>query len=193
MKPSLLVPFAETVQTARTAKEAQVGEVEKVEKDAAFEKNAQKRLILPKSGWVAWTADGAALAFSGVLTEPQAEKAGQTEAEAQADKARETEEEAQAADKAEQSEKEMQTEKTEQPKKSGQTEQKARLTAQNGAEFSGRVDFIDDATAGVRYVDPRDGVFEGRSTPTLWLDGEIVPGWDAVDWEYGGKADAARD
>ncbi|MBR4105280.1 MAG: hypothetical protein IKK39_14625, partial [Thermoguttaceae bacterium] len=185
--------IAETVQTARTAKEAQVGEVEKVEKDAAFEKNAQKRLILPKSGWVAWTADGAALAFSGVLTEPQAEKAGQTEAEAQADKARETEEEAQAADKAEQSEKEMQTEKTEQPKKSGQTEQKARLTAQNGAEFSGRVDFIDDATAGVRYVDPRDGVFEGRSTPTLWLDGEIVPGWDAVDWEYGGKADAARD
>ncbi|MBQ7814390.1 MAG: hypothetical protein IJ387_07885, partial [Thermoguttaceae bacterium] len=124
-----------------------------------------------KSGWVAWTADGAALAFSGVLTEPQAKKAEQTEEKTP-------------------------TEKTEQKGKETRktkTGQNADLTAQNDAEFGGRIDFIDDAAAGVRYVDPRDGVFEGRSTPTLWLDGEIVPGWDAVDWEYGGKTGATRD
>ena len=144
---------ARTVQTAQitqAAKETQIGEVGE---NASFGKDAQKRLILPKSGWVAWTADGAALAFSGVLAESQAEKEAQTE----------------------------------------ETERNVDLTAQNGTEFSGRIDFIDDAAAGVRYVDPRDGAFEGRATPTLWLDGEIAPGWDAVDWEYGEKTDAARD
>ncbi len=158
------VQKAQTAQIERRAKEARVGKVEKVKQDAAFEKNAQKRLILPKSGWVAWTADGAALAFSGVLAEPQAEKAEQME----------------------------KTGKAEQIGKETQAEQNVGSTAQNDLVFSGRIDFIDDATAGVRYVDPRDGVFEGRSTPTLWLDGEIVPGWEAVDWEYGGKTGAAR-
>ena len=92
--------------STRTAEDAQVDEVGKMEKVGEvgeFEKSergggisdiweirenkqkafigegAQKRLILPKSGWVAWTADGAALAFSGVLAEPQAKKAEQTE------------------------------------------------------------------------------------------------------------------
>lgn len=155
----------QTERVAQTAKEAQV---EEVSEGAAFEKNAQKRLILPKSGWVAWTTDGAALAFSGVLAESQTEKEAQVKQ----------------SEKAARSEKEAQAEKT---------EQNADWAAQNGAKFSGRIDFIDDAAAGVRYVDPRDGVFEGRTTPALWLDGEIVPGWDAVDWEYGGKTGAARD
>lgn len=92
---------------------------------------ATRRLILPKSGWVAWSADGRALAFSGRI-----ERIG------------------------------------------GNAQD-----GENAANGSGRIDFIDDADAGVRYVDPRGREFEGRTTPTLWLDGEIVPGWDEIEWE----------
>ncbi len=137
---------AQTVQTAQIMQTAKETQVDKVGENASFGKDARKRLILPKSGWIAWTADGAALAFSGVLAELRTEKA----------------------------------------------EQNVDSTAQNGTGIAGRIDFIDDAAAGVRYVDPRDGVFEGRTTPTLWLDGEIAPGWDAVDWEYDEKTDATR-
>lgn len=123
--------------STETEEETQDAGAGKIVESASFEAKGRNRLILPKSGWIAWTADGAALAFSGILAEGRGKKETRTE-----------------------------------------------KTAQNEAEFNGRIDFIDDAEAGVRYVDPRDGVFEGRTRPTLWLDGEIVPGWESVDWEY---------
>lgn len=97
---------------------------------------ADETLVLPKSGWVAWAADGSVLAFSGRRVE-----------------------------------------------KRKSAEKDVENKVKKGETPGPRVDFIDDSAAGVRYVDPRGREFEGRTAPTLWLDGKIVPGWDEIVWE----------
>ncbi|MBQ7112069.1 MAG: hypothetical protein IJO06_12770 [Thermoguttaceae bacterium] len=185
----------QNIKKGQNAEVGAVGEEGDIEKDALFGKDAQRRLILPKSGWVAWTADGAALAFSGVLTE-QTDYSSAISSPFKLAFSGVLAAQPEQPEKAENAEKGGQAKQTEKKEKGTRTEsaeQNVDSTAQKGGEFSGRIDFIDDAAAGVRYVDPRGGVFEGRSTPTLWLDGEIVPGWNGVDWEYGEKTGATRD